>query len=97
MKEIQVVILENNCTVSEFAKKFGILRPQVYRLIHEGKLSGVIISGTFYPDFSDTKYIKSLMRHDKRGLWTRQYHPGRKCDENDADYERSWRKSMGIE
>ncbi|MGD0341392.1 MAG: hypothetical protein ABSA76_06775 [Bacteroidales bacterium] len=95
--EIQVDILENNCTVSEFAKRFGITRPQVYALINAGRLSGVIISGTFYPDYSDKGYINSLLRHDKQGLWSRNYRTSKKCDENDSEFEKSWRQSQDME
>jgi len=97
MKEIRVVILEFNCTVSELAVKLGTTRVQIYRLIHDGKLSGVTISGVFYPDFSDIKYIKSLLRHDKQGLWSRNYRPGkssRNRDENDDTFQREWEESM---
>jgi hypothetical protein len=97
--KIHIETLENNCTVSEFSKKFGITRTQAYNLIHQNLLSGIIISGTFYPDFSDAKYIKSLLRHDKQGEWSRSrtYKPViMKCSEQDQEFERAWKESMGI-
>jgi len=90
---VSIITMENNCTVSEFSKKFGITRGKVYQLISDRKLSGIIVSEVFYPDFSDEKYIRSLISHDRQGMWSRnrgREQPYRMRDEHDEQFQRDW-------
>jgi hypothetical protein len=85
----------DHCTVSEFAQKFKIQRAKVYQLIEARLLSGIVISGTFYPSFEDKTYIMSLLSHNKQGDWPRSYRPGKR-DELDSAFERAWREDQGM-
>lgn len=93
-------VLEQYWCKSHFATAHNVSRKYLDKIISEGLLDTVEVDGLTYIDMTNERKIKKALNSRKTpGEWSRS-RPYKetyvKCTEQDAQFEKDWRESMGM-
>ena len=86
-------------SISEFSRRFRVGRPKVYALIAKNMLNTEVICGQTFISIADRAIINDCLKYKTVRSRNQDFGmpPIPKGSEQDMEYERKWRKSMGIE
>lgn len=101
MKKQKIIIRTDLLSKSDFSRRYEISRSKLDELIRDNMLQIEVISGVSYINISDKTILDNALQYKtvRQGAFPRS--PGFKMpvikgSEQDMEFERAWRKSMGI-
>jgi hypothetical protein len=100
-KTIKQVVRTDLLSKSEFARKYKISRSKLDELIRDNMLNTELISGVAYINIADKGVLNNALetfgsRGPGRYPRIHDNKPYMPKSEEDAEFERAWRESMGI-
>jgi len=95
MAKQKVIIRDDLLSKSEFARQFSISRSKLDQLIIDRMVPVEVISGVSYVNIANKSVILNALQYNtSRNHTIKPFMP---MSEEDADFERRWRESQGME